>query len=96
MKLDIAAEANADLRAIYAYSVENWGMAKASAYLDNIQARMRAIAELSLTGVAADDVRPGLRRQIAGSHTIWFRIEGDRVKVIRVLHQSREIGLWVG
>jgi toxin ParE1/3/4 len=94
--LDITAEAKADLRAIYAYSVEHWGKAKADAYLDTIQAKLRALAGSSLSGVPADEVRPGLRRQLAGSHTIWFRIESDRLKVIRVLHQSRETGLWLG
>ena len=96
MKLDIAVEARADLRAIHSYSVEHWGRARAAAYLDNIQAKMRGLAEPSLSGVAADEVCPGLRRQVAGSHVIWFRIEGDRLKVIRVLHHSREAGLWIG
>lgn len=96
MKLDIAAEAKADLRAIHAYSVERWGSVRAAAYLDNLQSKMRALAEHSLSGALADEVRPGLRRQVAGSHVIWFRIDGDRLKVIRVLHQSREAGLWIG
>lgn len=96
MKLDIAVEARADLRAIHSYSVEHWGRVRAAAYLDNIQAKMCALAEPTLSGVPADEVRPGLRRQVAGSHAIWFRIEGDRLKVIRVLHQSREAGLWIG
>ncbi len=95
MKLDVAAAAQADLRAIYSYSVEHWGRAKAADYLDDIQTKMRALAESYLSGSPADEVRPGLRRQFAGSHTIWFRIEGDRLKVVRVLHQSRESGLWI-
>lgn len=96
MKLDIAAAARADLRAIHSYSVEHWGKVRAAVYLDNILAKMRALAESALSGAPADEVRPGLRRQLAGSHVIWFRIEGDRLKVIRVLHQSRETGLWIG
>lgn len=96
MKLDIATEARADLRAIHSYSVEHWGRARSAAYLDNIQVKLRALAESALSGAPADEVRPGLRRQVAGSHVIWFRIEGDRLKVIRVLHQSREAGLWLG
>lgn len=96
MKLDIAAAAKADLRAIHLYSVKHWGQARAAAYLDDIKRKMQVLAEFTLSGASADEVRPGLRRQIAGSHTIWFRIEGDRLKVIRVLHQSRESGLWIG
>lgn len=95
MKLDIAAEARADLRAIYAYSIERWGRARADTYLDELRSKMRGLGEASLSGGPADEVLPGLRRQVAGSHTIWFRIEGDRLKVIRVLHQSREVGLWI-
>ena len=46
-------------------------------------------------GGAAEDIATGLRRQIVGSHLIWFRLNGERLVVIRVLHQSRDAGRWV-
>ncbi|MFN0113358.1 MAG: type II toxin-antitoxin system RelE/ParE family toxin [Paracoccaceae bacterium] len=96
MKLDVSAEAKADIRALYVYSVRHWGRARASVHVDDIREKMRSLAKGDLPGAAADEVGPGLRRQIAGSHAIWFRVEGERLRVVRVLHQSRDAGVWVG
>jgi toxin ParE1/3/4 len=96
LKLDISDAARADIRAAHAFSVTHWGKPRADEYILEIRARMKLLASGSLTGVAAEHVGPGLRRQNAGSHAIWFRIEGDRLRVVRVLHQSREAGIWVG
>ena len=35
-----------------------------------------------------DDVSPGLFRAGIGSHMIFFRIDGDELSIVRVLHQS--------
>ena len=50
----------------------------------------RSLAEGDLSGVAANEIQPGLRRQVSGSHVIWFRVEADLLRVVRVLHQSRD------
>ena len=54
-----------------------------------------ALAEGNISGVAASEIQPGLRRQISGSHVIWFRVEADLLTVVRVPHQSRDAGKWV-
>ena len=95
MKLDLSEAAKSDLRAIHSYSLERWGRARADAYLDDLRDRMGAVAKGELLGTTADDIRPGLRRQLVGTHAIWFRVQGDRLRVIRVLHQSRDAGLWI-
>lgn len=96
MKLDLSEDALADLDEILSYSIREWGLVRAFDYVAGIRARADALARGELSGVRADDIAPGLRRQPSGSHAIWFRIEGDRLKVIRVLHQSRDAGMWVG
>jgi toxin ParE1/3/4 len=90
VRLDVSVEAQSDIRGIYAYSVRHWGRDRAGDYLDHLRERMTALARGELSGTAADDVAPGMRRQLAGSHAIWFRIAGDRIRVVRVLHQSRD------
>ncbi len=95
MKLRLSEAAKADIRRISHFSAERWGAARATAYIHDLRDRMKALARGDVSGVAADDVGPGLRRQISGSHVIWFRVDGDALKVIRVLHQSRDAGRWV-
>lgn len=96
MKLDITPAAATDIREIFSYSLTNWGEAKARKYVADLRRRMHALARGSTSGTRADDISAGLRRLIAGSHVIWFRIQGDRLRIIRILHQSRDAGRWLG
>lgn len=96
MRLDVSVEAQSDVRDIYAYSLRHWGHRRADDYIDHLRERMTALAAGELPGKAADEVRPGLRRQLAGSHAIWCRAEGGGLRVVRVLHLSRDAGVGVG
>ena len=96
MKLEISPVAQDDIRAIYAYSKQQWGAARARLYIEEMRARMRALARREITGQNADDIRPGLRRLVSGSHILWFRLNETQLLVIRVLHQSRDAGRWMG
>ncbi|WP_280956483.1 type II toxin-antitoxin system RelE/ParE family toxin [Ciceribacter ferrooxidans] len=39
------------------------------------------------------DVRTGYLKQTVGSHMIYFRDEGERIDVIRILHQRQDVSL---
>lgn len=96
MILEFSEEAEADFAEIYDYSRMSWGAVKAAEYLDRLADCAEALARGELTGVRADDVRNTIRRQVVSSHVIWFRCEPNRILIIRVLHQSRDAGRWVG
>ena len=93
MRLDLSSDARADLNDILAYSAKQWGPVKAFDYVGEIRERMDALARGDLSGTRVDGIPSGLRRQIVSSHVIWFRVEGDRLRVVRVLHQSRDAGV---
>ena len=95
MKLILSDEAQADMGDIFEYGCDTWGGQRSSDYIDLLGARMRALENLELPGVLAEALHPGLRRLVSGSHVIWFRVEGDTLRVVRVLHGSRDAGRWV-
>ncbi len=95
MKLFIAVAARTDLVEIQLFGVKTWGRGQADKYRDLIRERMKVLARGEMTGTSADDIASGLRRQVVGSHAIWFRLDGERLVVLRVLHQSRDAGRWV-
>lgn len=95
MKLEVSDEAASDLREIYAYSREVWGVSRARTYVLDIKTHFRRLAQSVASGTKADDIAIGLRRLVSGSHVIWFRVEGDTLRVVRVLHTSRDAGRWV-
>ncbi len=95
MKLFIAVSARTDLVEIQLFGVKTWGRGQADKYRDLIRDRMKVLARGEVSGTLADNIAPGLRRQVVGSHAIWFRLDGERLVVLRVLHQSRDAGRWV-
>ena len=62
--------------------------------------RLRAMIEERSLGVASgqrasrsvDDIAPGLRRALVGSHVMFFREDDAAVTVVRVLHQRMDVG----
>jgi toxin ParE1/3/4 len=84
--------ASTDLREISSYSAQEWARQRATAYLQGIR---QAIDRLALTpglGVACDDIKPFHRKFVIGSHTIFYRPTTDRIEIIRILHQSMDVG----
>lgn len=96
MKLEFTSDATADLDAILDYSIDQWGLSRGFDYVTEIRNRAMHLADGFHPGLNAEDIQSGLRRQVSGSHVIWFRREPDRIVVIRVLHQSRDAGRWLG
>lgn len=95
MKLFIAVAARTDLVEIQLFGAKTWGHGQAGQYRDLIRERMKVLARGEVSGTSADDIAPGLRRQVVGSHATWFRLDAERLVVVRVLHQSRDAGRWV-
>jgi toxin ParE1/3/4 len=94
--LDITPLAKADIVEIYQFSKAEWGDVRARSYADELRRRLKALALGQLPGQSADYVAAGLCRQVSGAHVIWFRRETDRVLILRILHQSRDVGRWLG
>ena len=90
MKLEFAAEAEADLEAIAAFIAK-----------DSLQQALRFIADLreaceSLTThprrfpVARQDKRGEIRKALHGNYLIFFKIEEKTIYVIHILHGATD------
>jgi toxin ParE1/3/4 len=82
--------ARKDLRAIWRYSVENWGTVKADSYLRDINQFIARIADRPDFGKSCDHVRTGYFKANMGSHVLFFTHLPDGIMVERVLHQSMD------
>lgn len=83
--------AQADLESIWDYTVRHWGKAQAERYTRGIQAACEALGNGTLVSRSADDIRAGYRKAAVGSHVMFFRVQGDMVEIIRILHQSMDV-----
>ena len=84
--------AEADIDEIWDYSEERWGRLQADRYVRDLDATYAGIAEGRVPSLSAEDIRSGYRKAACGSHVIYFRSVGEDVEVVRILHQSMDVG----
>ncbi|MBF9042598.1 type II toxin-antitoxin system RelE/ParE family toxin [Rhodobacterales bacterium HKCCE4037] len=87
-----SADSETDLDDIYDYSVREWGAVQADKYVVGIRSRIAGLASGATASRAVDEIAPGLRRALAGSHVVFFREDEAAVTVVRVLHQRMDVG----
>jgi len=81
----LSREAENDVENIYYYGVVAFGFSQADQYYDGFIERFQRIADAPLMYPHASDIRENYRRNVYGAHSIYYRIETDRVFVVRVI-----------
>lgn len=84
------ARADEDLIAIWMHIAEG-NPGAADRVLDAIAQRWEQLARHPQSGLARDDIAPGLRHLIIGQYMTLYRISGDGIEIIRVIHGRRRI-----
>ncbi len=82
--------ARADLTEIWNYTADRWSPDQADRYIREIHRGIEAIARDPRKGKPCDRIRPGYRRYSVGAHMLFFRVVGDHIEVVRVLHQRMD------
>lgn len=90
-RLRLTPAAQADLEAIYDYSLERWGATRAERYILDIRDACAALADGTRVGNAVDDIRPGYHRLVVGSHVVFFKPTVERIDVMRILHGRMDV-----
>ena len=85
MIIDLAPEAERDLFEIALYGMENFGLTQTERYRDGLDACFQQIANSPMQYQAVDHIRQGYRRCVYRSHSIYYRIEGQGVAIMRIL-----------
>ena len=82
--------ADEDLIEIWSYiAVDN--ISAADRVLDAIEARWDNLARHPYSGVARDDIAPGIRHLVSGEYLTLYRLSGSTIEIVRVLHGRRKI-----
>ena len=84
-KYRISKAAEEDLIGIALFGDEHFGIAQSNRYRDQLERRFSALAEQPLLYPAVDHLREGYRRSVCGVHSIFYRIDGEIVEIIRIL-----------
>jgi len=90
IKLFPAAEA--DLENIWRYTVRMWGQGQAVSYLDGIEHAFKFLADTPLVCRERFELTPPVRIFHHEKHLIVYLVRDGEVQVVRVLHESMDIG----
>lgn len=83
--------ARADLLALYLWIADRADTETAFGYTGAIEDHAAKLAEFPNRGTPRDDLSPGLRTTVYQRRTvIAYRVEEDRVQVLRLLHAGQD------
>jgi toxin ParE1/3/4 len=91
LRLELAPRAQRDLLGIRLYTVEQWGEDQADTYLAALNKCFETLRDHPRIGVTRDDLRPGLRSFAVEQHLILYRIGGEAIYVLRVVHGRQDL-----
>ena len=81
-------DAKADLQRIYRRGVLEFGEEQADRYFDAFFERFDELAVQPYQYQAVDEIRSGYRRSVCGVDSIYYRIVGNTVEIMRILGQQ--------
>jgi toxin ParE1/3/4 len=82
--------AEADLASIWEYSVAHWGIGQAEIYIRDLQHAIETTAANPHLGRACDEIRASYFKRGIGSHIMFYRLAGQLIEVVRILHQRMD------
>lgn len=85
-------EATADIAAIYAQGVAQFGMATADRYHAGLQAAVERLASFPQSGPVYPGIRPAVRYLPYRSHHIFYDFDGTTAWIVRILHHAQDAG----
>ena len=88
---DLSEKAKADLRGIWNYTEDRWGEHQADTYYRAIIKTIELLAVENRQSSKAD-VRDGYLKYPVGRHFLYFTKVNDKINIVRVLHQSMDVG----
>lgn len=87
----LSQEADQDLEDIFDFTHSEFGFDQAVSYLQKFNVLFSELVQNPEIGKTRDEIKAGLRSFPQTSHIVFYRILKDHVRIVRVLHGSRDI-----
>lgn len=88
---ELSIEADQDISDIYDYTYLEFGDDQAITYLADLEPVLLKLVDYPELGRARPEIRAGLRSFAYQNHVIFYRILETHIRVVRVLHGSRDL-----
>ena len=89
-RLEISSRATRDIRSLLRYSLETWGIQSRDEYARMLDEALLHLADFPEIGSASPDLFAGARMLPVGHHVIYYQLEKDILRIIRVLHERND------
>ncbi|MCB2067078.1 MAG: type II toxin-antitoxin system RelE/ParE family toxin [Erythrobacter sp.] len=96
ISLRLSREARRDLQAIWNYTAQAWDEEQAEAYVRALHASMARLREFPELGPPHATRVAQLRKLASGHHLIFYLVEPEEIKVVRVLHERTDVTAQLG
>lgn len=90
----LSGNAEADLYRIWLFGCQQWGPEQADRYFNAFIQHFEQLAENPLQHPAVDHIRPGYRRSLCGSDSVYYRVSGQTVEIMAILGQQ-DVNEWL-
>ncbi len=90
-KLILSRVADTDLESIFDYTLGEFGLEQALSYVSGFDDTFKIISENPKIGKERKEIREELRSLAKDDYVIFYRVLNDHVRIVRVLHGSRDL-----
>ena len=88
--LRLTQKAREDLRLVYLEGLERFGARQADVHIDSLLDRLDLLSDFPGPGRERDELGTRVRSSAFRSHVIIYRLEGARVRVLRIRHRLED------
>lgn len=83
-------KAEIDLEDIWLYSFERWNEHQADQYYDELIDGIKRLTDNPKLGKPCESIRRGYRSLQINRHVVYYRVQGQTIDIVRVLHERME------
>jgi len=91
MVYELSPEADQDLEDIFDYTEREFGSNQAIDYLSGFDDLFAKLVNSPELGKEREEIREGLRSLLKEKHIVFYRILPNRIRIVRILHGSRDL-----
>ena len=91
MCVSLTADANEDLKDIFAFSERQWGRGQAERYQSLLFSKLALLAEQPYLGLRIPEMNREVRVLRISQHNALYSIEADRILVLRLFHNRQQL-----
>lgn len=88
---ELSTAADRDLDEIFDYTLTTFGLEQAVKYLSEFETLFDQLVSNPHIGKSRNEIKLGLKSFPKSSHIVFYRIFTDRLRIVRVLHASRDL-----